>query len=462
MKSIILSAFFFVSAFMNAYSTTSFSEEDVVNAYIYGFPVVLMDITKDVLTDTSTATESKVPINQFLYKKTFPDPSFTEVVSPNADTLYSQAWLDVSKEPMILSVPDMGDRYYLFPMLDQWTNVFFSPGTRTTGNGKGDFAITSPHWQGTLPSGVQAIKSPTDVVWIIGRIQTNGVSDYSAVNRLQVQFKLTPLSAWGAHYTPPASVPVNKGIDGNTPPIQQVLKMEGTEFFKKLALQLKKTPLPSADKEYAKSFSKFGLVPGNDFDTSTLSSQQIQELNTAAKKAQRLIEEEWNQHPFAEVENGWGVMIKDIGNYGTHYKLRAAVAFGGLGANLPEDAIYPFTNVDSQGQPLSGKFQYVVHFDKDQLPPVGAFWSLTMYNEHHFFVKNPINRYAIGDRDVLKFNPDGSLDIYLQNLPPSSSKEANWLPAPAGGFNLLLRLYEPKKEALNGTWKPPVVKRLLQ
>jgi hypothetical protein len=459
MKSFILSAVMCLSLIMKVYSTTLFPENEVINGYVYGFPLVLMDVTKDVLTDTPSLTEKKAPINQFLYKKTFPDPTFTEIVSPNADTLYSQAWLDVSKEPMILTVPEMGDRYYLFPMLDEWTNVFLSPGTRTTGNGKGNFAIISSNWKGILPDGVQAIKAPTDIVWIIGRIQTNGPSDYSAVNKLQEQFKLTPLGAWGAHYTPPSTVPVNSNIDGITPPIDQILKMDGVEFFKKLAFLLKKREIPASDKEYVKQFSKFGLIPGENFDLSALTSQQIQNLNSAVKKAQNQIKQEWDQHPFAVTENGWGVMIKDIGNYGTNYTVRAAVAFGGLGANLPEDAIYPVTNVDSSGQLLNGKFRYIIHFDKDKMPPVKAFWSLTMYNERHFFNQNSINRYAIGDRDQLKFNADGSLDIYLQNLPPNNLKEVNWLPAPAGNFNLLLRLYSPKIEALNGTWKPPEVKK---
>lgn len=454
-KRLILSALVYLSSTVPVYGTT-FSKEDVVNAYQYGFPLVLMEVTKDVLTHTSTVTENKVPINQFLYKKTFPDPSFKEVVSPNADTLYTQAWLDLSKEPMILSVPDMGDRYYLFPMLDQWTNVFFSPGTRTTGNDKGNFAITGPSWQGVIPEGIKTVKAPTDVVWIIGRIQTNGPSDYAAVNKLQEQFKLTPLSAWGTQYTHPTNVPVSANVDGKTPPIEQVLKMDGTAFFNKLALLLKKVPIPPADKEYVKNFAQFGLVPGEDFEV----PNQTQELDAAVKAAQKEIQKEWDTHPFAETVNNWGIMIKEIGNYGTNYKVRAAVAFGGLGANLPEDAIYPVTNVDSTGQPLNGKFHYVVHFDKGALPPVGAFWSLTMYDDQHFFVANPLNRYAIGDRNPLIFNADGSLTLYLQNESPGQDKEANWLPAPAGNFNLLLRLYEPKKEALDGSWKPPKVNKI--
>lgn len=460
MKMFLFSMFLCLSLLFSLHPVTAAAENEVVNAYEYGFPLVLMDVTKDVLTDTPTLTEKKVPINQFLYKKTFPDPTFTEVVSPNADTLYTQAWLDVSKEPMILSVPDMGDRYYLFPMLDEWTNVFFSPGTRTTGNGKGDFAIVGPNWKGTIPEGVKAVNSPTDIIWIIGRIQTNGPSDYAAVNKLQEQFKLTPLSAWGTNYIPPATVPVKAGVDGTTAPVAQVLKMDGPAFFSRLAELLKKEPIPEKDKEYVKQFSSFGFIPGEDFDVSKLTSEQIGKLNAAVKDAQAKITKEWDDHPFAVTENGWGVMVKDIGNYGTNYTVRAAVALGGLGANLPEDAIYPVTNVDSTGQLLNGKNIYVVHFDKDKMPPVGAFWSLTMYDDHHFFYANPINRYAIGDRDKLKFNADGSLDIYLQHSAPANVNDVNWLPAPEGNFNLLLRLYAPKPEALNGTWKPPEVKRV--
>lgn len=461
MKSLILSLTFMMSMTNLFSAPIPIPENEIINAYIYGFPLVLMDVTKNVLTNTPTLTQTKAPLNQLFSKKTFPDPSFTEVVSPNADTLYTQAWLDLTKEPMILSVPDMGDRYYLFPMLDEWSNVFFSPGTRTTGNKKGNFAITGPNWKGILPNGVQGIQSPTNFVWIIGRIQTNGSSDFAAVNKLQEQFKLTPLSAWKTtNYRPISKASVNSNIDSKTAPVEQVLKMDGVKFFKRLAQILKTVPIPKSDTEYVKQFEKFGFVPGKNFDTSNLSAQQVQELNQLVKKAQNKIKENWDKHPFALTVNGWGVITKGIGTYGTNYDVRAAVAYGGLGANLPEDAIYPATNVDSNGHLLNGQFHYVIHFDKGDLPPAKAFWSITMYNDRHFFVRNPLNRYALGDRDQLKFNPDGSLDIYIQNLAPSNDKKSNWLPAPQGNFNLLFRLYEPKDEALNGTWKPPEIKKV--
>src|SRR5215472_1019187 len=192
-------------------------------SYIFGYPLLLMDATRAKLSNVPHSTEvGSAPMNQFAHMKTFPDASFTEVVSPNADTLYSQGWLDLAKEPIVLSVPDTHGRYYLMPMLDAWTNVFASPGKRTTGTGKGTFAITGPRWSGSLPANVKEIKSPTDMVWIIGRTQTNGKADFAAVNAIQNQYKLTPLSAWGKPYTPPSDVATDPNVDMKTPPVEKV------------------------------------------------------------------------------------------------------------------------------------------------------------------------------------------------------------------------------------------------
>src|SRR5262245_35990889 len=180
-------------------------------AYIFGFPLVLMNVTREVMTAVSSPDGRRGPINQFVHMRAFPDPTFTDVVSPNSDTLYSAAWIDLSKEPMVLSVPDM-DRYYLMQMLDAWTNVFASPGTRTTGNGKGDFAIIGPSWHGKTPDGLKPLQCPTRFLLLGGRTQTNGKEDYAAVNGIQDRYRLTPLSAWGRPYTPPKSTPFNAGI----------------------------------------------------------------------------------------------------------------------------------------------------------------------------------------------------------------------------------------------------------
>lgn len=391
----------FFILFLILASTLKAGEQEAIDAYIYGFPLVLMDATKE-FSDFQNAFKSE---------RTFPDPSFKLVVSPNADTLYSQAWLDLSKGPIVFHIPDMGNRYYLYPMLDEWTNVFFSPGTRTTGQGAQDYAIKGPGWKGELPQGLKEIKAPTDVVWMLGRIETMGPSDYAAVNKLQDQFKLTPLSNYPS-----------------TPPLEKVWKMDGPSFFQKLSDLLKEDTV-----------KKIG-------------SLSDEELTQAVRKAQELIKKEWVTQSFTKKENGWNYAVQGIGSYGTDYLVRAVVAYGGLGANLPQDAIYPFTRVDTPGN-------YVIHFNKAELPPVKGFWSITLYNDEQFFVPNPINRYAIHGKDPLKFNADGSLDIFIQHDSPGKDRETNWLPAPVGPFNLIMRLYGPEEALLKGAWIPPKVER---
>ena len=428
-----------------------------IDAYIYGYPLVLMDMTRQVGTNVPRFGENAAPINQFGSKRSFPDATFTTVVSPNADTLYSFAFLDISKEPMVLTVPEMGNRYYLMQMLDAWTNVFAAPGTRTTGNGKGNFAITGPFWKGRLPEEIQEIKSPTNMVWIIGRTQTNGKSDYAAVHDIQNKYKLAPLSSFGQQYSVPDSMPVNPNIDMTTAPVDQVTRMDAVTFFGRLNALMKNNPPASADAEAIKRFAEIGIAPGRAFDLKDLDSSITQQIVGGARDAMARIFAA-GKKPHGKNIGGWQ-FLPSVGRYGTDYFWRSEVALVGLGANLAEDAIYSRATTDARGELLTGANQYLVHFQKGQLPPVGAFWSITMYNASQFFVPNPIDRYAIGDRDTLKFNDDGSLTLYIQNESPGKDKETNWLPAPKHSFNLLMRLYWPKKEILNGIWKPPNLER---
>jgi hypothetical protein len=432
--------------------------EIAVGAYVFGYPLVLMDVTRQVMTAVPKAGAREAPVNQLVHIREFPDPTFTDVVSPNADTLYSTAWLDLTKEPIILSVPDVGKRYYLMEMLDAWTNVFAAPGTRTTGNGRGDFAIVGPQWKGTLPAGVKEIKSPTNMVWLLGRTQTNGKEDYAAVRAIQDQYKLTPLSAWGKDYKPPDNAPVAAGIDVKTPPVEQVAKMDAATFYARLNTLMKDNPPANADASAVNSIAAIGVAPGTTFDLKSLDPAVAKSVEGSVKTAQAKIVAEARK-PHGKKVNGWDVMT-NLGRYGTDYLFRSVIALVGLGANLPEDAIYPRATEDTDGQPLTGANSYVVHFPKGQLPPVNAFWSLTMYNSKQFFVQNPINRYAIGDRDKLKFNDDGSLTINIQHESPGKEKESNWLPAPADQFNMFMRLYWPKKEIEDGAWKMPGVERV--
>ena len=427
-------------------------------AYIYGYPLVLMDVTKEIGTNVAAPSESAAPVNQFVHKKSFPDANFNAVVSPNADTLYSSAWLDVSKEPVILSLPDTGDRYYLMPMLSAWTDVFASPGSRTNGNGKVDLAVVGPAWKGQLPEGVKEIRAPTNDVWIIGRTQTNGKADFPAVQALQKQYRLVPLSAWGTNYQAPRNTNVRAGVDMKSAPVTQVERMTPEEFFKRMARSLKRNAPQAADASTVAQMVRIGLIPGRDFEPDQLTSSQRNALNEGAKSGLAMIVKS-AKNPEGKKTNGW-VMIEGLGKYGTSYTFRAAVSQWALGANIPEDSIYFTAENDLEGQPLNGSNRYVIRFPKGQEPPVNAFWSITLYNSKHFFAKNSINRYTLGDRDKFQYNEDGSVDIYIQNQNPGRDKMANWLPSPTGKFSLNLRTYWPKQALLNGQWAPPPIQKI--
>lgn len=427
-------------------------------AYQYAYPIVLMDATMRQTTavPNATAVRGRAPINQFAYFRSYPAADAKDVVRFNFDTLYSFAWADLSKGPMILSVPDTGGRFYLVPSLDMWSDVFSSVGSRTTGTKAGHFAYVAPGWKGKLPADVQRIDAPTSMIWLMGRVQTNGPSDYANVHKIQDGLKLTPLDRWGKNYSPPVTSPVDASVDTKTPPLVQVENMTGVEFFMRFAELMKKYPPHPNDYPILFRMKQLGLEPGKSWDRSKFDQTAI---NAGAKDAM--------QGMIAGVKtagnhvSGWNITIDNMGTYGTSYRQRALVALAGLGANLPADAVYPTAFLDGDGKPMDGANKYVLHFDKGKTPPAGAFWSLTMYDNQGFQVPNSLNRFAIGDRDKLKFNGDGSLDIYIQAESPGGDKEANWLPAPKSGLiGPTLRLYAPKPEVLDGSWTPPAVKRM--
>ncbi len=420
--------------------------------YVYAYPLVVMDVTKQVAT-------AKTPLNTFQHRRAFPDASSTDVVDPSVDTLSSQAWLDLAREPIVLSVPDTRERHYVIPLLDAWTNVFQSPGKRTTGTKKADFAIIGPKWKGELPKDVEEIRSPTEMVLLNGRTQTNGKADYAAVAKLQDQYKLTPLSQWRkqgakAVLTPPAP---QAGVDAKAPPVEQVAKMSAQAFFTRFATLLPANPPAKDDATVVEKMKKFGIIAGQPFDMSKLDAAAAKGVEEGAKSALDAIVAA-AKGSTGDLRNGWTIHW-DLGRYGTNYGLRAVIASFALGANAPEDSIAPTTRLDGGGRPLNGANKYVLHFDKGKTPPANAFWSLAIYNDKHFFVANPIDRYAIGDRDKLQLNPDGSLDLYLQHDSPGKDKESNWLPAPKDNFNVILRVYWPKADMLERRWNPPGIQR---
>jgi hypothetical protein len=426
-------------------------------AYVYGYPLVTMEMTRRVMTNVAEPKDSHAPMGQFANMQTYPDASFRDVTAPNADTLYSAAWLDLSKEPYTLSLPDEDGRYYLIPMLDGWTNVFAVPGTRTTGTKAQKYAITGPNWKGTLPDGLKELKSPTSMVWIIGRTYCTGTpEDYKAVHALQDQYKLVPLSAYGKAYTPPPGK-VDPGIDMKTAVRDQVNRMDAGAYFKLLAALMKDNPPAKEDSVIVAKLAKIGIVPGQDFDIAKLPPATAKGLEGVPKAGLEQIKGYFKKA--GTFEKGW-IYTTKTGIYGTDYLDRATITFFGLGANRPQDAVYPTSEVDAEGKPYSGANKYVMHFPKGQAPPAKGFWSLTMYDAEMFFVKNPLNRYSISPRQDLKHNADGSLDLYIQHDSPGKDKESNWLPAPEGRFILMLRLYWPQEtppSILNGTWQPPAV-----
>lgn len=428
------------------------------DAYIYGYPLVTMEMTRRVMTNVAAPESNRGPMGQFVKARTYPDASFRDVTAPNADTLYTLAWIDVGNEPWVLSIPDMKDRYFLMPMLDAWTNVFQVPGKRTTGTGAQTYAITGPGWNGTLPAGVKEYKSSTNLVWILGRIYCTGtLEDYTAVHEAQDQFKLVPLSAYGKLYTPPAGT-VDPSIDMKTAVREQVNRMDATAYFTLLAQLMKTNPPAEADVPELAKFAKIGLVAGKDFDASKLQADFVKRIPQVS--FDRIALQIKVNKDIKDV-NGWAYTTK-TGLYGTDYLMRAFITAFGLGANRPQDAIYPMSTKDSDDKAYDGANSYVIHFAKGQTPPALGFWSITMYDSAFFFVANPINRYSISARQNLKTNPDGSTDLYIQKDSPGGDKVSNWLPAPSGKFQLMLRLYWPDEKdpsIIDGSWKIPAAQK---
>lgn len=426
------------------------------DAYIYGYPLVTMEMTRRVMTNAASPKDTHAPMGQFFHARMYPDAAFRDVTAPNADTLDSLAWLDLAREPYVVTIPDEDGRYFLMPMLSGWTDVFAVPGKRTTGTKRQTYAITGPGWEGSLPDGVKELKSPTAMVWILARTYCTGTpEDYKLVHAIQDKYALAPLSAYGKPYTPPAGK-VDPAVDMKTPVRDQVNRMSARDYFKLLAALMKDNPPTEADAPIIAKMAMLGIAPGKDFDIGKLDPAVAKGLALAPSAAMAEIVAHYADA--GTVANGWTLSTK-MGLYGADYLQRAFIAATGLGANRPEDAIYPVSNVDGEGKPYHGANTYVLHFDAGQTPPVKAFWSLTMYDAGYFFAANPLSRFTLSPRNALKFNRDGSLDLIIGHESPGKDRESNWLPAPNGEFNLVLRLYRPGESVVNGSWTPPAVWR---
>ena len=425
-------------------------------AYLYGYPLVMMETTR------IQSAKYIGPENQLRMVRQFPNAQFKDVVRPNVDTLYTTAFISMKEGPWAFEMPANNKRYELMPFMDAWTNVFASPGTRTSGNQGGTYLLAGPEWNGQVPKGMTLLKSPTDMVWLIGRTQTNGTADFATVHELQNRLRL---SKWPQ---PPDSLSASTdskrdaqpswqvSTEPSLTPVAQMKALNTTEFFNRLMKLMVSNPPSPEDAPLLARLAQLEIKPGQAVHLSWsnalsfslgrwIANQRV--MKTLNTKAQ---------------DGSWSYPPLNLGRYGTDYNTRAAVAMVGLGANLPEDAVYPNTALDHQGQALNGKHRYRLHFAANALPPVKAFWSITAYGADEFLIDNPMQRFAIGDRDPLVFNADGSLDLWVQATPPSQKEAAaNWLPVQMGApFLLNARLYWPEDKALNGQWKMPVVERL--
>ena len=443
--------------FLTAAPPQSEIDEIATDAYVYAYPLVLMELTRRVATNAGAGAPARTlaaPMNQFAHDRRFPDPSSPDVVRPNADVLASSLWFDVRAEPLVVDVPDSGGRYYFMSLLDLWSEVFASPGKRTSGTGRQTYAITAPGWTGTLPAGVERIGAPTSVGWLLLRVQANA-TDLEAVHGFQDGLRAVPLSAWGTDYKPPAAT-FDSSADMRQP-FLQLTRLSAAGYFALFAQLLETAPPHPEDQPMLQRLARIGIVPGRPFDASQATTEVRLAVQGAPQAAAGRLFEGVKRAGIRV--NGWRMVLNPIGTYGTDYLRRMVLAYGGLGTGmLVEDAIALPSVADGEGRPLESAKRYTIHFPAEQLPPARAFWSLTLYDEQQRFTPNALRRWTLGDREPLRRNPDGSLDLYVQRTTPGADKESNWLPAPLNGrFSLVLRVYWPQAAALDGTWTPPPI-----
>ena len=438
-----------------------FSQRDRIlagaEAYLYGYPLVIMDVTR------AQAAVSVGPENTLLRVRQFPDARFKAVVRPNVDTLYTTAFIDMNRGPWVFEMAPNDQRYEVMPFMDAWTNVYAAPGTRVSGTQGGQFLLVGPTWQGTVPQGLRLLRSPTRIVWLIGRTQTNGAADYPLVHRLQDGVRLWPLAAASsAHASATAAASAAPeparpaSVEAARPPLQQMQAMSTEAFYTRLAALMVGNPPAAADGPVLARMQALGIAPGQALRWSPIDRWCLALGRWAADfKVGRELKKP------RQLQRGWSTPPANLGAYGTDYATRAVVAMVGLGANLPADALYPNAQVDSQGAPLTGQHRYRLHFKAGELPPVQAFWSVTAYGADDYLIDNPLQRYALGDRDALRFNADGSLDLWIQADAPAADQQSNWLPVKAAApFLLNARLYWPRAAALSGAWGMPAVEQL--
>jgi len=398
-------------------------------------------------------------MNKFDHGTQLVDPGDRRVVRPNNDTLYSRLWLDLRTEPFVVSVPEIDDRYYSFQMIDIFTHNFAYVGSRVTGTNPVTFMITGPKWEGDIPGGVDKVfKSESNFVFALGRTAVNSElpGDLEKVLEIQNQYIARSLSEYLEIQAPEA-----KGYEGFPPySAEQAISAGFIEYFNFLLSELVIHP---TEVSLIERFGLIGIAPGESFDAQELDPQIRAAIEDGISDA--LDEIISSVETIDRVENGWTLPGSLFGNRTRmqgNYFARAVGAYSGLYAVDLEEAFYPSCFVDSYGEyPDASEHNYVLWFSAESIPPVEplGFWSITMYDVDQYLIKNPINRYSIGDRSNLSFNEDGSLTIYIQHESPGASREPNWLPAPSGCFSVMLRMYLPSPEALDPLYCPPPLQK---
>ena len=431
-------------------------------ATLYALPLVIMDLTREETFANSVAADA-MP-NRFFHKPILGNASYSAVVRPNVDTLYSTAWLDLTTEPVLMTVPPSNGRYFMIQCMDAWTNVFADPGIRTLGNKGTRYAIVGPNWLGRLPKGVKVIHAPTRMVRVLGRVYVRNQADLPAARAYQKQLDIRPLSRLN-DTSFKSAYPRLDDKDVESPIMIDILQRLGPQsFFERFMKLTVANPPGPQDTQFIKNvLEPLGLTPDKPIAWESINNLNQHTLTVGFEQVMNVLKnrESLEQHHRSTL-NGWSG-VTDIdnfpnGNYGTNYRFRAGVAVFGLGANLREDANYLNASVDQNGNRLDGSKRYYLKFNAGETPPVWGFWSITLYDDKGHLVANSFDRYAIKSGEDLVHEPDGSLVIFLQPNDPGPEHRANWLPSPSGQkFELSLRAYWPKKELLEGRWKPPAV-----
>ena len=424
----------------------------VREAYIYSFPLVLMDATLRVGTNIEEPLNGKAPINQAGHARTLATAKFRQVVTPNVDTLYTQIFYDLSEDALVIKKP-AADRFLNFQVMDAWSDTVAILGTGADTQDERIYLLTGPDFEDDVPEGMTRVEIPTAIGWILGRTVCYGPDDLENIYDIQSQMGVRTLSLWlsGEEQPKGTYMPENDGT-----PIQMAITMGPKAFFDRVNVLLVQNPGYPEDAPVLEALSAIGVGPGLTFDPSILGEDAVERWKAMLSGLTAELAESSDQ--FLVNNGSFRFMGEPISRFGQEYDYRALVAIGGFGANPVDVAVYMKTGFDDAHEALNAENEYILHFEPDALPPheENGFWSITAYGDDDFLIDNPLDRYSISDRSEFVLNPDGSLDLYLQSDEPAEGA-ANWLPVGNEGFHLFMRIYLPDTSVLDGSWKAPTL-----